>query len=667
MKTLSLCRRMMRVVALAGTLAAAHAAEPPPVADFFAAPAMSQPELSPAGKYLAVHIAGRNGRRQLAVMSLDPPREAKVVAAFSDADVATVHWVNEERIVFTIADLHSTFSDGFAPGLFAVDRTGENLRALVERRWELVTEPARIGAHELRPNHFLSRVLRDGSSDVLIERLDFDGSYRNVLGTTPLRLDTRTGRTRSLEPGLKEAARDWLFDADGKPRLAVALKDGRRTVYWRAQADADWTEIANGDQFNFEPGKFSPFALGPDDVLYATALRRDPERTRALYRFDRAAGRLEGEPVVGLKGFDFDGELMFDAKSHQLTGVHYVADAAGTVWFDPAMKALQARIDERAPGLINLIDTPECGCTRWVLVTSFSDRQPPIFLLYDREADSLEPIGAMLPKIDPRRMAQRDFERFRARDGLTIPVHVTRPVGSGPWPTVVLVHGGPQVRGGSWGWDTEAQFLASRGYLVVAPEFRGSAGYGARLFVAGFRQWGLKMQDDIADAARWAIGKGLADPARVCIAGGSYGGYATLMGLIKDPDLYRCGIAWAAVTDIGLMYSLTWSDLPDAWKRYGMPRVIGHPVRDAAQFEATSPLKQAARLKRPLLLAHGTSDRRVPIDHGNALRNALREHNDQVDWVVYPGEGHGWFKPENRYDFWTRVEAFLARQLPARP
>jgi dipeptidyl aminopeptidase/acylaminoacyl peptidase len=263
-------------------------------------------------------------------------------------------------------------------------------------------------------------------------------------------------------------------------------------------------------------------------------------------------------------------------------------------------------------------------------------------------------------------MGQRDFVRFKARDGLSIPAYVTKPpksLGTGPWPMVVLVHGGPWVRGGQWPWDADAQFLATRGYLVVEPEFRGSLGYGGKLYRAGFKQWGLAMQDDVADAATWAIAQGLADRQRVCIAGASYGGYATLMGLIKNPEIFRCGVEWVGVTDINLMYSITWSDASYIWKEAGMPELIGDRVKDAVQLETTSPLKQAARLTQPLLMAYGTQDRRVPIKHGTAFRDAVVKTNPNVEWIEYPGEGHGFYLTQNRVDFWTRVEAFFARNL----
>jgi dipeptidyl aminopeptidase/acylaminoacyl peptidase len=264
-------------------------------------------------------------------------------------------------------------------------------------------------------------------------------------------------------------------------------------------------------------------------------------------------------------------------------------------------------------------------------------------------------------------MGREDLVHYAARDGLKIPAWLTLPKGKDKnLPLVVLVHGGPYVRGGQWGWDAEAQFLASRGYAVLQPEYRGSTGYGALHFRAGWKQWGLKMQDDIADGAKWAIAQGIADGKRICIAGASYGGYATLMGLVNDPDLYQCGIDWVGVTDIKLLYTGHWSfrdDLPDGWKQYGMPYLIGDLEKDADQFKATSPLEQAARIKQPLLLAYGAADQRVPLYHGTKFYDAVKATNKNVEWVVYEEEGHGWALVKNRVDFWTRVERFLNKSI----
>jgi dipeptidyl aminopeptidase/acylaminoacyl peptidase len=229
---------------------------------------------------------------------------------------------------------------------------------------------------------------------------------------------------------------------------------------------------------------------------------------------------------------------------------------------------------------------------------------------------------------------------------------------------VVLVHGGPYVRGTSWHWSALPQFLASRGYLVIEPEFRGSMGYGEQHYRSGWKQWGQAMQDDVADALRWAQAQGLASD-RACIAGASYGGYSTLMGLAKDPDLYRCGIAWVAVADLELLVKGSWwvQDDTGLARQLTVPEMIGDPVKDATMLAANSPVRLASRIKAPLLLAYGEDDLRVPLEHGKRMRGALIDAGNPPEFVVYPGEGHGFAKPENTYDFARRIEAFLQRQL----
>jgi len=642
----------------------AQAAEAPvPLADFFDAPAMSRPVMSPSGKHLAVQVPGPDGRRRLAVLALDALKDSRLVAAFGDADIDAVHWVNDERLVFTITDLQASLFNQFSPGLFAVDRDGRNLRSLVQREWHFISNTSSaVISHELRPNHRLLRVLRDGSSDVAVLRTDWRNNGE-VTGTTALRLDTLTGRSTSLSLGAPAGTRHWVLDEKGRPQMIATWVEDREHILVRDASGEGWMQIADFPIYLPAAGRFWPSDIGLDGQLYAMARSRSPEGEAVLHTLDRNTHALSAEALVSVKGFDFDGELLFDSPSRRLIGVRYSGDADDTQWLDPAMKALQARIDQRLPGTINRLDVAECGCSRWVLISSFSDRQPGVFTLYDKEADAYQRIGASRPRIDARQMARRDFQRIGARDGLSLPVHITRPNNPGPWPMVVWVHGGPYVRGARWAWTAESQFLASRGYLVVEPEFRGSTGYGQKLFRAGWKQWGLKMQDDIADAARWAVAQGLADPKRVCIAGGSYGGYAALMGLIRDPDLYRCGVAMAAVTDIGLMYDISWSDLPEVWQQYGMPALIGDKLKDAEQLAATSPLQQAASLNRPLLLVHGGMDRRVPIEHFKRLRDAIDPQAVALDTLVFADEGHGFMQPANRLALWTRIEGFLGKYL----
>jgi len=332
---------------------------------------------------------------------------------------------------------------------------------------------------------------------------------------------------------------------------------------------------------------------------------------------------------------------------------------------------LQDEADARLPGRINRISCRRCGEPDMVaLVRSFSDRDPGQLWLYQAQpADGEQPwraVGRVRDDIKPSQMATMDFHRIQARDGRDLPVWVTRSAeAKAPLPAVVLVHGGPWVRGNVWGWNGQAQFLASRGYVVIEPEFRGSTGYGNAHFRAGFRQWGQAMQDDVADALRWAQKQGLAGD-KACIAGASYGGYSTLMGLVKDPALYRCGVSWLAVTDLDLFLTGSWwvtDDISSSGRKYALPEMVGDPVKDAAMLAAHSPVRQAARIKAPVLLAFGEDDRRVPLAHGERMRKALREAGNDPVWVTYPGEGHGFAIVKNRVDFAERMAAFLAKHL----
>lgn len=225
------------------------------------------------------------------------------------------------------------------------------------------------------------------------------------------------------------------------------------------------------------------------------------------------------------------------------------------------MKAVQQRIDALLPGTVNLLTVASRAETPWLLVTSYSDIQPATWNLFNTETGKLNKVGDSHAGIRPAQMGVQEAVRYKARDGLEIPAYLTLPHGSKRQnlPLLVLVHGGPYMRGAEWGWAADVQFLASRGYAVLQPEFRGSTGFGARHYRAGWKQWGLKMQDDIADGARWAIAEGIVDAQRICIAGGSYGGYATLMGLINDPDLFKCGINAVGVTDLTLLAKGHWS------------------------------------------------------------------------------------------------------------
>jgi dipeptidyl aminopeptidase/acylaminoacyl peptidase len=264
-------------------------------------------------------------------------------------------------------------------------------------------------------------------------------------------------------------------------------------------------------------------------------------------------------------------------------------------------------------------------------------------------------------------MAESRVVKFAARDELPLTALLTLPnTASGAnqknLPLIVIAHGGPWIPPVSWGWDAEAQFFASRGYAVIQPNFRGTTGMGLKHLLASFKQWGLAMQDDLADSVAWAVKLGIADPKRVCIYGASYGGYAALQALVRTPDLYQCAANFAGITDLQLFHSVTWSDLSDSdFHRHLLPVLVGDPDRDRAQLRATSPAQNADKIKAPVLLAYGGEDRRVPLIHGERMRDALERLGKPVEWMLRAEEGHGFVKLENRVDFYTRLEAFTRR------
>jgi dipeptidyl aminopeptidase/acylaminoacyl peptidase len=649
--------------ALAGAPAHAAPAAPVPIAHFFDNPAFSSAVLSPNARFLAARL-GRPGQRDaLAVVDL-ANNSAKVVAGFARDDIGDFYWVNDARLVFDLTDKTLGQGDQFSyPGLWAVDRDGGNVRQLVMREDNGgVAERSMVKL--LPPTTYLLPPAGKRDTPFVYVTTPRYNDNGELLSLNLMQLDTTTGRTSTVvRPG---EVTSWLLDASGEPRLAYTRERNIGALMYRDPATDQWRTLNKYDAYLGGKGVMSPVGFAPDGALYARANARDKA---ALFRIDLATGRPAAGALVELEDYDFTGSLVI--ANDKLLGVRVLTDARSTVWFDAGMQAVQKRIDALLPGTANIVSVAPRAETRLVLVRSYSDVQPDVWNLFDTETGKLNKVGEARPAIKPSQMGLQEAVRYKARDGLPIPGLLTLPPGGNRknMPMVVLVHGGPYVRGNEWGWDAQVQFLASRGYAVLEPEFRGSTGFGARHYRAGWKQWGLKMQDDIADGARWAIAQGIADPQRICIAGASYGGYATLMGLINDPDLFKCGISWVGVTDIGLLYSGHWSfhsDTSEGYKQYGMPDLVGDVVKDAAQLKATSPLQQAARITQPLLLAYGGSDVRVPTYHGRKFYDAVKQTNPQVDMVVYEEEGHGWRLPKNRIDFWSRVEKFLDQHIGKR-
>ncbi|MGW8394751.1 alpha/beta hydrolase family protein [Pseudoduganella sp. HUAS MS19] len=663
MKILSLTLAIS--LGMAAAPAAAAAVAPPSVEAFFENPAFSDAIISPSGKHVAAKVGAKGKRNMLAVVDL-ATQKVQIVAHFSDTDIANVQWVSEQRLVFDTNDRQVAQGDAmYAPGLYAVDRDGARFKQLASRRSQGLKQSS--AQRDMLPWHTAMH-RQTGLPDsewTYAQDLQFSGKG-TVNDARLLRVNTVTGRSQLVErPGDVVA---WLLDQEGRARLAYMLNKDVIEIKVRDDEKTPWRTLTSFKAFAPDANAMDALAFGADNILY---VRTNQGADKAsIFRLNLATGKLDDKPLIALEGFDFDGRLVI--RGGKLVGVHYLQDGEGTQWFDPALQALQADIDKLLPQTVNMLDLPTDLQARNVLVRAFSDTRPSGYYVFDRGTKKLNKVGDTHPGIAPDQMGQQEQVRIVARDGQEVPTMLTLPPQkeAKKLPMVVLVHGGPYTRGTSWGWKPEVQFLASRGYAVLEPEFRGSTGYGQRHFFSGWKQWGLKMQDDIADATKWAIAKGYADPQRICIAGASYGGYATLMGLVNDPALYRCGIDWIGVTDIKLLFTGHWmyrDDASETWRRYGMPELIGDPQKDAERFLATSPVEQAHRITQPLLMAYGGADLRVPLVHGIRLRDAVQKNNKQVEWVEYEKEGHGWQLPENRIDFWARVEKFLDKHIGVKP
>ncbi|HXD05876.1 MAG TPA: prolyl oligopeptidase family serine peptidase [Burkholderiaceae bacterium] len=612
----------------------------PTIDDFFRTPALSEPSLSPSGRYLAVVTGDGNVGARLGVIDLDDRKNSRVVARFDGSDPTHPRWLNDERLIFEGRDTDEASALRRNFGMWAVDRDGSNLKPLGRGGFGGTTS--------------------NGSDDVIVYRARWS-NLGDLVSVVPLTLNTRTGVALEMGPWPDAHVVDVLFDVSGKARVTVARFEGRQRIYWRAASETQWRLVS--DEAVLKSPGIDPLWVDADELYVGAPAGK--EGVRAIYKYDLALKRLEPEPLLKIDGFDYLGSREVEHGSGKTLGIHYEADAAGSYWLDPWMKAAQTAVDALLPGTINKLLCTKCVGAPRLLVSSYSDRQPPIYYIFDTGTKKLDLIGASRPWINPAQMATQEFVRIAARDGRSIPTYITSPRGKSdaPRPAVVLVHGGPTVRGNVWGWNAEAQFLASRGYVVIEPEFRGSYGFGWEHLSAGFGQWGQAMQDDVTDATLWAVKSAHVDAGRICIAGASYGGYAAMMGLVREPQIYQCGVNWVGITDPALMFDLPYSDISEDEKRFGLPVLIGDPKKDPELFRKISPVAQAARITKPVLMAYGSFDRRVPMEHGKQLRSALAGHNKDVEWVVYSYEGHGWGSRENRNDFWTRVEKFLERNL----
>jgi dipeptidyl aminopeptidase/acylaminoacyl peptidase len=624
-------------LAAGAPLAQTAATTPIPAEQFFQKPAMTGASISPNGRHVIVRLLSAAGRGMLTVIDAET-REQKVVANFRNADVDSFYWLSDMRLGYTVINVDHAGDIG-KPGLYAVDRDGKNFEPLSE----IIVGKRSFADSDHASRNYLARPTVNGFPYRKSEAVFAVARWENR--DSLMRIDARNGMQTDVRAPFRTY--QWLIDANGDVRVVVVRYDGKNIVSYKD--GRDWRQLAAFDPLGADG--FTPLVYA-EGVLYVRAYNGNNESS--IYRYDLEKNAITGAPTISVPGFDADGYFLVDDK--KIRGFRVNTDSETTVWFDPKMKAIQNEVDAALPGNVNTISYGAHSETANVLIDSYSDTQDHVYLLYNLDTKKLLRLGSAHPDLDPQRMAPMFMARYKARDGLQIPVYVSVPPAPSkkPLPTVVLVGESPWRRNVAWEWNAEVQFLASRGYVVLQPEPRGIAGFGVAHEAAGERQWGAAIQDDIADAVAWAVAQGHTDPARVCIAGTGYGGYAAMMGLIRDPARFQCGISWSGITDLEAMFKRGWEGVAEARALPQLRSVIGDPRADAARLKQISPQHNAARIKQPVLLAYGKEDGRVPFDEGRKFYEALAAGNPNAEWLAYTPSVDDWKTQHNRIDLWRR-------------
>lgn len=619
-------------------LVPAAPASPPPAADVFFRPLlMDAPKLSPDGKHLAFLLP--NKENNAALMTLDlGSKTPRAISGGGKFDVYHHDWLDEQTLVFNVSQWKL-----YAYGIFIADR--DQMQAVPLHRYE-VTDI--VSLPKDKPGHVLvSLEERPGrkASLVLMAAARVKGTF---LEQDP---DRAIVRHFPRPPG---EVLHWIADPRGWPLASVAHGSGANRLWHYREETTSW------HQLQVDLDQVVPLAAQEDGSgLYVASYGE--EDTLGLYTYDFATGTMS-ECLFRDGAFDFSsGRLVFSRKGI-LTGVVYRQDAPVSRWFDPLYRQVQATVDQQFPGRTNeLIDADEPANT--FLIRSSTARHPGIYYLLDVAQKSLTKLYDPAPWIVEEQMRPMHVIRYQARDGTALQGYLTLPHGAAPEqppPLVVLPHGGPWIRD-VWGFDPEVQFLASRGYAVFQPNYRGSAGFGRQL---SFELMGdfTGMHHDVTDGVKALIKAGHADPRRIAIMGASFGGYLALCGAAFEPNLYRCAITAVGVFD--------WAELMKNRRRQRafaayefMRRKIGDPASDAERFEAISPIHHVDQIKVPIFVAHGKSDNNVSVSQSRRLVSELRRNGVPHETFFREWEGHGFFNHDTKIEYYRKVESFLARHL----
>jgi dipeptidyl aminopeptidase/acylaminoacyl peptidase len=635
---------------------------PPAITDFTRYDEFGGILLSPDGQY-AAFLGGKHGRSVLAFLSLKDFKPINGVRAREGFEFYDFNWVSNQRVIYRVAERQDNGVLALTGEIAAIDVGGKQHQFLYGYRAGELQTGTNIQVREdsYATAELISPLMGDDRNVLMSEQpWKQVGNYYYINRDAKpniILLDVHTGRKRNLgKAPLFEAT--LLVDSSDRVRLAIGLDDRLKyAASWKPDPEGAWQDF---DLPGFKPESVEPQVMGEDGQSVLFIGTAASERYSALYRLD-----LQSRVVTKVFGFpDTDiSDVVYDLPRKRIIGVQSYVDRRVTHWLDskdPAARiaaSLQRAFPDQS---IEISTATQDG--RVAVVFVHSSTNPGDYYLFDTTAMKAKYLQPARKWIDPQKMRAKEPFTLKARDGLELHGYITRPMGGdGPYPTVVLPHGGPHGVREYWEFDWEAQLLASRGYAVLQLNYRGSGGFGDEFTELGHREWGGKIQDDLTDSLRWAVSQNIADPDRVCIVGASFGGYSALQSVVREPRLYRCAVGIAGIYDLELMYRSGDIRVFRSGENY-LREVLGE---DADQLRAFSPVLGVDRIQVPVLLIHGKEDRRADFEHAKRMKAALDASGKKYEWYALKGEGHGIHDEETRAEVYGSIVEFLDRNLKA--
>ncbi len=643
---------LLLAAALPLTALAADAPATIPILSFVKQEQFSEPRLAPDGKHLAVTVRATIGKREVPTMTfytLPDLQVASVVRMPAFQVPLDYHWVSNTRIVVRKGHEEGSREIPMSYGeMLAMDYDGKKQEYLYG--YERYQNSARTsGFTDDYGSADIADIPAKRNGRVFLTSNLWRGESSELLDVDTVR-GSRRSAARVPYPNYR-----FFVQNDGQPRFATGPDDDGHLALLRRDASDTWQRVPREKTGT----QLLPFAFSADDRQFMAwhSARGEPD---ALVLEDVATGTRR---TVASDGEGSVGAAMFGAARYLPIAVFTSVGIPRVLYTDGDANpdvALHKLLAGKFPGnTLRFLDVTDDGSK--LLLLARSDRDPGAYYLFDRKTGQADLLFAAMDGIEPEQMAERRPISFKARDGLQLHGYLTLPrqATGGKLPLVLIPHGGPHGVADTWYFDTDAQFLASRGYAVLQVNFRGSGGRGEAFRTAGYRQWHGKMMDDLVDGVRWAVGQGNIDGNRMCVFGASFGGYAALTLASREPNLFKCAIGYAGVYDLKLLQEedkiKRSKPLKSIYTRY-----LGDDVQE---LDRISPAMHADTIKAPMLLIHGGKDRRAPKEHAFRMRDALEKAGNKPEWYYVDYEWHGFYDTENQVEVYRRLEAFLAKHI----